>query len=105
MRMIQSKRITLLWLFLYCLTLITNVHWTWKLSYQQLHIKNQQQLDRFSLYLENQLGHYAYIPHLLAPQEIVINALQGVTIAHSLSSLTATSHRSIRLSAYQILTY
>lgn len=72
----QSRRITLLWLFLYCLTLIVSANWLWQFSYQQLQTQNQQQLDRFSRHLESQLGHYAYIPQLLSHQEIVIKALQ-----------------------------
>ncbi|GLS89912.1 ATPase [Psychromonas marina] len=72
----QGRRITLIWLFLYCLTLVASVHWLWQFSYQQLQTQNQQQLDRFSRHLESQLGHYAYIPQLLSHQEIVIKALQ-----------------------------
>lgn len=72
----QSKRITILWLILYCLTLIISVHWLWQYSHQQLQTKNQQQLDRFSHLLDSQLGHYAYIPQLLSRQDIVIKALQ-----------------------------
>lgn len=72
----QGRRIILIWLFLYCLTLVASVHWLWQFSYQQLQHQNQQQLDRFSRHLESQLGHYAYIPQLLSHQEIVIKALQ-----------------------------
>ena len=73
----QSKKIRLLWLLLYCLTLIISVNWLWQYNYQQLQTQNQQQLDRFSRHLESQLGHYAYIPQLLSHQEIVIKALQS----------------------------
>lgn len=72
----QTRRITLLWLFLYCLTIIVSANWLWQFSYQQLQDQNQQQLDRFSRHLESQLGHYAYIPQLLSHQEMVIKALQ-----------------------------
>lgn len=70
-----KRRITFLWLFLYCLTLIVSVHWLWQSSYQQLKTSNQQQLDRFSRHLDTQLGHFAFIPQLLSRQGIIISAL------------------------------
>jgi len=69
------RRVTLLWLFLYCLTLIISIHWLWQYSYQQLQITNQQQLDRFSRHIDSQLSHFSFIPQLLSRQGIIINAL------------------------------
>lgn len=71
------RRVTLLWLFLYCLTLIISIHWLWQYSYQQLQITNQQQLDRFSRHIDSQLGHFSFIPQLLSRQGIIINALMA----------------------------
>lgn len=73
----QKRRATLLWLFLYCATLVASVAWLWQFSYQQLQATNQQQLDRFSRHLDSQLGHFAYIPQLLSHQELIIKALQS----------------------------
>ena len=71
------RRVTLLWLFLYCLTLLVSIHWLWQYSYQQLQITNQQQLDRFSRHIDSQLGHFSFIPQLLSRQGIIINALMA----------------------------
>ncbi|WP_245600348.1 MULTISPECIES: ATP-binding protein [Psychromonas] len=71
------RRVTLLWLFLYFLTLIISIHWLWQYSYQQLQITNQQQLDRFSRHIDSQLGHFSFIPQLLSRQGIIINALMA----------------------------
>ena len=71
------RRVTLLWLFLYCLTLLVSIHWLWQYSYQQLQITNQQQLDRFSRHIDSQLDHFSFIPQLLSRQGIIINALMA----------------------------
>ncbi|TEW55392.1 sensor histidine kinase [Psychromonas sp. RZ22] len=70
-----SRPVTLIWLFLYCLTLVFSAHWLWLFSYQQLQTSNQQQLDRFGYHLDSQLGQFSYIPQLLSGQSIIIKAL------------------------------
>lgn len=72
----QGRRITLLLLCLYSITLIIGVNWLWQVSYQNLTDSNQQQLDRFSRHLDNQLGRFAYIPRLLSRQAIISKTLK-----------------------------
>ena len=72
-----SKHITIVYLFIYCLTLIVSINLLWQHSFQQLQTSNQQQLDRFNRHLESQLGHFAFIPQLLSRQGIIIDALMS----------------------------
>ena len=72
-----SKHITIVYLFIYCLTLVVSINLLWQHSFQQLQTSNQQQLDRFSRHLESQLGHFAFIPQLLSRQGIIIDALMS----------------------------
>ena len=83
-----SKHITLVYLFMYCLTLIVSINFLWQHSFQQLQTSNQQQLDRFSRHLESQLGHFAFIPQLLSKQGIIIDALMS---PHNTAQLDLTN--------------
>ena len=83
-----KQHISLLWLFLYCLTLVISIPLLWQYNYQQLQLSNQQQLDRFNRHLDTQLGHFAFIPQLLSGQEAVINALQ----INKIKQLDLTNH-------------
>ncbi|WP_298941947.1 ATP-binding protein [uncultured Psychromonas sp.] len=83
-----SKHITLVYLFMYCLTLVVSINLLWQHSFQQLQTSNQQQLDRFSRHLESQLGHFAFIPQLLSKQGIIIDALMS---PHNTAQLDLTN--------------
>lgn len=74
----HSQRATLVLIFLYLLTLALSVNWLWTFSYERLITTNQEQLERFSRHLENQLDRFVYIPQLLSRQGILIDTLKAV---------------------------
>ncbi|HEY7864652.1 MAG TPA: cache domain-containing protein, partial [Psychromonas sp.] len=75
--MSHHRRVTLLLIFFYFLTLILSVNWLWQFSYERLVSTNQEQLERFSRHLENQLERFVYIPQLLSRQGIIVETLKA----------------------------
>lgn len=75
--MSHHRRVTLLLIFFYFLTLILSVNWLWQFSYERLISANQEQLERFSRHLENQLERFVYIPQLLSRQGIIVETLKA----------------------------
>jgi two-component system C4-dicarboxylate transport sensor histidine kinase DctB len=76
--MSHNRRITLVLICLYFITLVLSVNWLWKFSYERLVTTNQEQLERFSRHLESQLERFVYIPQLLSRQGILIDTLNAV---------------------------
>ncbi|MFT6926455.1 MAG: two-component system C4-dicarboxylate transport sensor histidine kinase DctB [Psychromonas sp.] len=87
--MSHHRRITLLLIFFYFLTLALSANWLWQFSYGRLVEANQQQLERFSGHLENQLERFAYIPQLLSRQGILIDSLK---VANNSAQQNITNH-------------
>jgi len=87
--MSHNRRVTLILIFLYLLTLALSANWLWQFSYGRLVAVNQQQLERFSGHLESQLERFAYIPQLLSLQGIMIETLK---VAENSAQRDITNH-------------
>ncbi|WP_440889336.1 sensor histidine kinase [Vibrio sp. WZ-1] len=73
--MSQRRRILLFFFISYFFCALLGGRWVWQQSYQGLLDEHQSQLERFSSHIQNKLDKYAHIPHLLAKDAPLIDAL------------------------------
>ena len=73
--MSQRRRILLFFFTSYFFCALLGGRWVWQHSYQDLLDEHQSQLERFSSHIQNKLDKYAHIPHLLAKDAPLIDAL------------------------------